>query len=65
MTVLYSRDGDDLIFDYEKNGRAYGHVSMADGTNYPTQLVDSIVARGYWEVVTPLEVVMPSESVEQ
>ena len=62
MIVLYSRDGDKLIFDYAKNGRAYGHVTEANGTSYPTQLVDSIVARGYWEVVTPLETIMSSNA---
>jgi hypothetical protein len=61
MTVLFSRNGDDLLFDYVRDGRIYGHVSTANGVSYPTQLVDSIVARGYWEVVTPMSAVLPTE----
>lgn len=51
MTVIYKRDADELVFDYEQNGRDYGHVITGNGVHSEVVLVDVILARGYWEQV--------------
>ena len=52
MKVLYTqKDGSKLVFDKEVNDVIYGHVINAAGRSFPSQPVEQILARGYWEAV--------------
>jgi hypothetical protein len=51
MEVLYTQnDGSKLIYEREDGELVYGYVIRPDGKQYPTKPVESILARGYWEV---------------
>ena len=52
MNILYRRGEDLLVFDYEEDGLAYGHVVSESGVEYPVMMVEAIVARGYWGAAT-------------
>jgi len=51
MQVLYTQaDGSKLIYEREDGELVFGYVIRPDGKQYPTKPVESILARGYWEV---------------
>jgi len=52
-TVLYKRESGSLvIYDgKDKNGEYLAHIKNADGEEFDTQFLGSILARGYWEAV--------------
>ncbi|CAB4155577.1 hypothetical protein UFOVP655_8 [uncultured Caudovirales phage] len=51
MQVLYTQaDGSKLIYEREDGELVFGYILRPDGKQYPTKLVESILARGYWEV---------------
>lgn len=51
MQVLYTQaDGSKLIYESEDGELVFGYVIRPDGKQYPTKPVESILARGYWEV---------------
>ena len=51
MQVLYAQaDGSKLVYEREDKEIVYGYVIRPDGKQYPTMPVESILARGYWEV---------------
>lgn len=51
MQVLYTQaDGSKLVYEKEIDGIPYGYVVRPDGKKFGTYQVESILARGYWEV---------------
>lgn len=51
MQVLYTQaDGSKLIYQHTKDDLMYGYVVRPDGRQFETAPVQSIIARGYWEV---------------
>lgn len=55
MQVLYTQaDGSKLIYEREDGELVYGYVLRPDGKQYKTKPVESILARGYWEVAEGL-----------
>jgi hypothetical protein len=51
MQVLYTQsDGSKLIYERTKDEIMYGYVMRPDGRQFETTPVQSILARGYWEV---------------
>jgi hypothetical protein len=51
MQVLYTQsDGSKLIYQHTQGDLMYGYVMRPDGRQFETAPVQSIIARGYWEV---------------
>jgi hypothetical protein len=51
MQILYTQDdGSKLVYEREDKEIVYGYVIRPDGKQYPTMPIESILARGYWEV---------------
>jgi len=49
-TVLYiAKDGSEIIFDRLDGAEPYAHVKFADGREFESNKLGSILARGYWQ----------------
>jgi hypothetical protein len=52
-TVLYKKEsGSLIIYDGEnESGEYLAHIKDSNGYEYPSMLLGSILARGYWDAV--------------
>jgi hypothetical protein len=52
MRILYRReDGAVIVFDSQQGDEITAHIVGADGTVYPSKLLDNLVSWGNWEPV--------------
>jgi len=55
MWTLYRKtNGDEIIYDHTDGDLTYGFVRRK-GVDYPPQIIDQLLARGYWEIVSDLK----------
>jgi hypothetical protein len=48
--VIYvSDDGSEIIYDRKDKEEIYAHVKFADGREFESDKLGSILARGYWQ----------------
>ena len=55
MWTLYRKtNGDEIIYDHTDGDLTYAFIRRK-GKDYPPQIIDQLLARGYWEIVSDLK----------